>query len=160
MLDIKVINNRVITTSKAVSEKFNKKHYHVMAAIKNLDCSDSFRATNFRASTFTSIQNQEFQCYEITRDGFSFLAMGFTGPKAAKWKEKYIVAFNLMEKELLNGMKKNSMEDLNSMLKDIKDLNLIGSVHGKGLADYANSKKTQVLKFEKAVKKAQLTFKM
>ena len=79
MLDIKIINNQAVTSSKAVSDRFDKKHYHVMTAIKNLDCSDKFRATNFRGSQFTNSQNKEYDCYEITRDGFSFLAMGFTG---------------------------------------------------------------------------------
>ena len=30
----------------------------------------------------------------MTRDGFTFLAMGFTGPRAAVFKEAYIEAFN------------------------------------------------------------------
>jgi hypothetical protein len=41
--------------------------------------------------------------YEMTHDGFSFLCMGFTGPKAAHWKELYIKAFNAMKEELLRG---------------------------------------------------------
>ncbi|HHL2105229.1 TPA: Rha family transcriptional regulator [Escherichia coli] len=39
-------------------------------------------------------------CYQITRDGFAFLAMGFTGKRAAQFKEAYINAFNQMEKQL------------------------------------------------------------
>lgn len=38
--------------------------------------------------------------YLVTRDGFSLLAMGFTGTKALKWKIKYIEAFNKMEEML------------------------------------------------------------
>jgi len=38
--------------------------------------------------------------YEMDRDGFSLLAMGFTGEKALKWKLDYIKAFNAMEREL------------------------------------------------------------
>ena len=36
--------------------------------------------------------------YLMNRDGFTFLAMGFTGKKADAWKWKYIDAFNTMEK--------------------------------------------------------------
>ena len=36
----------------------------------------------------------------MNRDGFSLLAMGFTGTKALEWKLKYIDAFNKMEIEL------------------------------------------------------------
>ena len=92
--------------------------------------------------------------------GFAFLAMGFTGKKAAEWKEKYIVAFNTMEEELLNGVKTNSIADINQMLANMDELKAIGSIHGKGLATYAKAKKVERLKFEKAVSKAQLTFKL
>jgi Rha family phage regulatory protein len=40
------------------------------------------------------------RAYRITRDGFVFLAMGFTGTKAAQFKEAYINVFNQMEKQL------------------------------------------------------------
>ena len=42
------------------------------------------------------------KCYDITRDGFSLLVMGFTGKKALEWKIKYIEAFNSMERQLIN----------------------------------------------------------
>ena len=38
--------------------------------------------------------------YDITRDGFAMLAMGFTGKEAARWKEAYISTFNAMEAKL------------------------------------------------------------
>ncbi|MGI9701007.1 Rha family transcriptional regulator [Pseudomonas aeruginosa] len=37
----------------------------------------------------------------MTRDGFTFLCMGFTGEEAARWKEAYINAFNKMEQALI-----------------------------------------------------------
>jgi phage regulator Rha-like protein len=43
--------------------------------------------------------------YYVTRDGFAFLAMGFTGKKAAQFKERYIAAFNAMEKKLMGDMR-------------------------------------------------------
>ena len=36
----------------------------------------------------------------MTRDGFTLLAMGFTGKKALEWKIRYIQAFNEMERKL------------------------------------------------------------
>jgi hypothetical protein len=36
----------------------------------------------------------------MTKDGFVFLAMGFTGKEAARWKESYLEAFNSMEEAL------------------------------------------------------------
>jgi phage regulator Rha-like protein len=44
--------------------------------------------------------NKHYTKYIMTRDGFSLLAMGFTGKKALQWKLKYIEAFNKMEQAL------------------------------------------------------------
>ena len=86
-----------LTTSKLIADSFGKIHRDVMRSIKNLDCSDEFRLRNFAQSYYVSPQNKKLECFEITRDGFAFLCMGFTGDKAASWKEKYIAAFNAME---------------------------------------------------------------
>ncbi|QDP50490.1 MAG: antirepressor protein [Prokaryotic dsDNA virus sp.] len=95
-------NDHAVTNSKVIADAFGKVHRNVMRDIESLDCSDEFRALNFEQSYYISPQNKKLKCYEITRDGFSFLCMGFTGSKAAEWKEKYINAFNQMEKGLLN----------------------------------------------------------
>lgn len=97
---VRFSGNRLITTSLAVSQHFGKKHQHVLEAIRNLDCSQDFNASNFRLITYTDGRGRQKPAYEITRDGFSFLCMGFTGAVAAAWKEKYIAAFNAMEQEL------------------------------------------------------------
>jgi len=99
---VKNKSGELITTSKIVSDVFGKAHRDTVRAINNLDCSEEFRTANFAQSSYTSPQNKVLKCFNITRDGFSFLCMGFTGKKAAKWKEKYIKAFNEMEKGLLN----------------------------------------------------------
>jgi hypothetical protein len=38
--------------------------------------------------------------YNMTKDGFTFLAMGYTGSLAARFKEAYITRFNEMEAQL------------------------------------------------------------
>lgn len=93
---VRFSGNRLITTSLAVSQHFGKKHQHVLEAIRNLDCSQDFNASNFRLITYTDGRGRQKPAYEITRDGFSFLCMGFTGAQAAAWKEKYIAAFNAL----------------------------------------------------------------
>lgn len=95
-------NGKLLTTSKIIADSFGKIHRDVLRSIKNLDCSDEFRARNFAQSHYVSPQNKTLDCFEITRDGFAFLCMGFTGKEAAAWKEKYIAAFNQMECSLLN----------------------------------------------------------
>ena len=93
-------NNRLVTTSLDIAQNFGKKHAHVLRDIENLECSQSFRESNFGLSSYISNQNKELPMYEITRDGFVFLCMGFTGASAAYWKERYIQAFNQMEHSL------------------------------------------------------------
>lgn len=97
---VRLSGNRLITTSLAISNHFGKKHSDILRAIENLECSQDFGERNFALSSYTSSQNKKLPLYEITRDGFVFLCMGFTGHAAAVWKEKYIAAFNAMEAEL------------------------------------------------------------
>lgn len=91
-----------ITTSFLVAEHFKKEHKDVLRAIRNLDCTSGFHERNFAlCHKINELQNRKPQpYYQITRDGFSFLCMGFTGKEAAIWKESYLNAFNAMEQAL------------------------------------------------------------
>jgi Rha family phage regulatory protein len=94
-------NGMPVTTSLKVADVFGKQHKNVMRDIKTLDCSGPFRGLNFELTHEAAkigIATRTIPVYEITRDGFTFLAMGFTGKKAAQFKEKYIAEFNRMEK--------------------------------------------------------------
>lgn len=96
-------SNQVLTNSLLVAEKFGKEHNKVIRDIQNLSCSDEFRAANFGVSSYISLQNKELPMYVMTKDGFSFLVMGYTGVKAGMFKEEYIKAFNKMEETIKNG---------------------------------------------------------
>ncbi|MCI9135955.1 MAG: Rha family transcriptional regulator [Lachnospiraceae bacterium] len=91
---------RLITTSLKIAEKFGKEHAHVLRDIRDMECSDTFRESNFGLSSYKSTQGKTLPMYEVTRDGFTLLAMGYTGKEAMKFKEDYINAFNAMENEL------------------------------------------------------------
>lgn len=99
-------NSRLVTTSQAIADYFDKQHKHVLPKIDALDCSPEFSSANFSADVQTvEVGNgaeRESRCYLITKVGFIFLVMGFTGKKAARLKEEYIAKFNAMEAELLN----------------------------------------------------------
>ena len=99
-LALTVQDGKVTASSRDIAKKFGKQHDNVLRAIQNLDCSPEFKSLNFEGLKY-QYRGQEFPYYEMTRDGFSFLCMGFTGKKAAIWKEAYIAAFNAMEAELL-----------------------------------------------------------
>ncbi|MFU7547971.1 Rha family transcriptional regulator, partial [Pseudomonas paraeruginosa] len=56
---------------------------------------------NFAPCTRPGSNNKPEPYFRMTRDGFTFLCMGFTGKEAARWKEAYINAFNKMEQALI-----------------------------------------------------------
>ncbi|EFY5855089.1 MULTISPECIES: Rha family phage regulatory protein [Enterobacteriaceae] len=97
---VTVENGRAVTTSVAVAEFFHKRHDNVLRAIANIECSDKFTALNFEASEYTDSTGRKLPMYQITKNGFVFLVMGFTGKKAAAFKEAYIAEFDRMEAEL------------------------------------------------------------
>lgn len=99
--DLEIIEGQITTTSLQIAEHFGKRHDTVLRAIRNMECSTEYRLRNFAESSYRNEQGKEQPCYRLTRDGFVFLAMGFTGKDAAQWKEAYITAFNKMEQELL-----------------------------------------------------------
>ena len=107
---VAIENNEVVTSSIKVAEVFGKQHKDVLKAVKSLDISEEFRERNFALSKI-DYQNgnikKQLPMYYITRDGFMFLVMGFTGKMAARWKEAYIKAFNEMEKMLNENVMAN-----------------------------------------------------
>ena len=94
-------NGKILTDSLTVAAVFGKRHDNVLQSIQKLDCSKKFSVLNFQETFYDDEQGKKRPKYEIARDGFSFLVMGFRGKLAAHWKEKYIEAFNAMEKEIL-----------------------------------------------------------
>jgi Rha family phage regulatory protein len=68
------------------------------------DSQEDFTHLNFKGSYYKDASGKRNKMYKLTRDGFVFLAMGFTGKKAAQFKIAYIQAFNAMEKELKGRM--------------------------------------------------------
>ncbi|EFN6004083.1 transcriptional regulator [Escherichia coli] len=98
--DVTIENGRAITTSVAIAEFFGKRHERVLDKIRNLDCSAKFTEHNFVPSEYTDSTGRKLPMYQITKNGFVFLVMGFTGKKAAAFKEAYIAEFDRMEAEL------------------------------------------------------------
>ncbi|EBI8547546.1 TPA: Rha family transcriptional regulator [Salmonella enterica subsp. enterica serovar Saintpaul] len=98
--EVTIENGRAVTTSVAVAEYFRKLHKNVIQKIEMLDCSPEFTRLNFQPSEYTDSTGRTLPAYQITKNGFVFLVMGFTGKKAAAFKEAYIAEFDRMENEL------------------------------------------------------------
>jgi Rha family phage regulatory protein len=81
---------------------FEKAHRHVVRAIDQLidNLEQRWQCANFGTLRFATRRNRRQRAYEMDRDGFSLLAMGFTGPKALEWKLKFLDAFRRMEEAL------------------------------------------------------------
>lgn len=104
-----VESNRPVTDSLTVAETFGKEHRRVMQDIRELECSEEFRMHHFVHTPYVHPQNgQTYEKCLMTQDGFSFLAFGYTGKEAARFKEMYINEFNRMRNEIMYGLAKPS----------------------------------------------------
>ena len=104
--ELAVIDGNITTTSLQVAQHFGKRHADVIRAIKNLLDQLPPEHQRIFALTFNEVPGpngavRKDPAYRLTRDGFTLLAMGFTGKEALQWKLAYITAFNQMERELL-----------------------------------------------------------
>lgn len=96
-------NGEAATNSLLVANKFGKEHKHVLDAIREIlkGCAENSADPMFAETAYVNEQNgQQYPMFIMNRDGFTLLAMGFTGKKAMKFKLDYIAAFNAMEKAL------------------------------------------------------------
>lgn len=126
-------NGKLVVSSRNVAEVFEKEHKNVLQDIRNVlsSCSQEFGMLNFQLTPYTHPQNgQTYSEYLLTKDGFTMLAMGYTGPKAMAFKEAYIKRFNEMEQQL----KASTPISLRPYLEDAKFILDAAGVQGNQLA--------------------------
>ena len=118
---VELKSNKAVTTSIKVAKYFKKEHETVIKEIENLDCSEIFKNENF----FKHLEKDNIY-FTMTKDGFTFLVMGYTGKKASKFKEEYIKAFNRMEFLLYDkartfekSIQKTEMDKMKSSISNI-----------------------------------------
>jgi Rha family phage regulatory protein len=94
-------NNQVVVSSRQVAEKFGKEHKHVLDSVREILKAENSAVRFFQENMYkVEGNNKSYPEYLMNRDGFTLLAMGFTGKEALQWKLKYIAAFNEMEQAL------------------------------------------------------------
>lgn len=93
-------NGEPVASSRQIAESFGKEHKDVLRAIENIKAQNCALTSMFFETTYTAGTGKAYPMYLMNRDGFTLLAMGFTGKAALEWKLKYIQAFNAMEKQL------------------------------------------------------------
>lgn len=103
-------NGQAVASSRDIAEHFEKEHKNVLRDIANLVAQNSAAKSMFYETTYEN-RGKQYPMYLMNRDGFSLLAMGFTGKAALEWKVKYIEAFNAMEKTITGGKLPKSHTD-------------------------------------------------
>ena len=157
-------DQQAVTSSLQIAETFNKNHRDVLAAIDDLKegVAENY-ADLFYEDTYIHPQNkQSYRQVIMNRDGFTLLAMGFTGQKVLQFKLKYIEAFNRMEKEIqqpklptskrelallalsANEETNERVDNIDKRLVDIEENKLI-STEDKGTIDSRVRKKVYYL---------------
>ncbi len=137
------VNGQAVVSTRNVAEKFGKEHKHILRDVENIKGSGVVQnwADLFISNKYQHPQNKQwYPEYLLTRDGFTLLAMGFTGKDALEWKLKYIEAFNKMESALSNPYKDASPE-LQAILLQDKKLqvveNRVDKLENKMTIDYS-----------------------
>ena len=98
LVEIKKMNREevVTCTSLDIAETFEKEHKNVLKDIRELECSEEFGRLNFEQSYYINSQNKKQPLYYMTKDGFTLLAMGYSGEMAMRFNVAYIRQFNAM----------------------------------------------------------------
>lgn len=135
LINIKHQDGQLIVSSRDIAENFSKEHHHVMDAIenkiKNLTheksevkdlITENIVIENYFIPGNFKHKGNVYKEYLLTRDGFSFIVMGFTGVKADIWKLKYIEAFNKME---------NALEEIYHISETTIVNNVMGAIEDK-----------------------------
>lgn len=129
---VTVKNDVIVADSRVIARNFNKNHFHVIRDIENIlkdlsELNSEFNQSNFGfvkdfmlfdKVEYVDDHNQLRPMYNLNRNRFTLLAMGFTGKEALEWKLKYIKAFNDMENALKNNTSIGKNEDMKEKLLD------------------------------------------
>jgi Rha family phage regulatory protein len=130
---VEINNQSVFTTSTKVAHTFGKSHKNVLrdidvliAGINEINASEGMlkiEHTPFKEVVVINQQNnQEYRSFELNRDGFALLAMGYTGKEALKFKIAYINQFNAMEQQL-NQKQLHHVEAQSMLINDLRNGN-------------------------------------
>lgn len=149
-------NGEPVASSRQIAESFGKEHKDVLRAIENIKAQNCALTSMFFETTYTAGTGKAYPMYLMNRDGFTLLAMGFTGKAALEWKLKYIAAFNAMEKQLAQRPQMSRAELMAQALIAAHDElehkdRQIAELTPKGIfADAVNASKNSILVSELA----------
>ena len=97
---LSIHDGQPMADSREVAGTFGKRHTEVLRSYRDLHCSAEFRRRNFASFKTKDLTGESLSHVLMTKDGFAFLVLGFTGSAAGVFKEAYVERFNAMEAEL------------------------------------------------------------
>lgn len=141
--------DHVMTDSRKVAEHFGKRHRDVLRAYRTLHCSEAFALRNFeQCLEINHLANGKPEpVIQMTKDGFMFLAMGFTGAKAAEVKEAFIDAFNELA-EFVRSQTGGALEKWGAAYLQYQSDLEHASQCGKGLSHWRGRKLVHLTRLE------------
>ena len=160
----KTEEGQLVVSSRQVAKDFGKRHSDVLEKIDKKLTNGKIRSLNyFIETTYIDEKGESRKEYLLTRDGFSFIVMGFTGEKADEWKIKYINAFNRMEEEIiklnevvksLNEIIEKQQDQILELIDDFKRIEDCVGIRSKKVFDY-----TKYIKEGLGIRKADSNYK-
>jgi anti-repressor protein len=116
---ILIQDGQAVTNSRKVADKFGREHKNILRDIESIIGSSDLSREFFQESTYES-RGKHYPEFIMNRDGFTLLAMGFTGADAMQWKIKYIQAFNSMEQQIKQAKQLTKLEALEMAIESEK----------------------------------------
>ncbi|WP_237398526.1 MULTISPECIES: Rha family transcriptional regulator [unclassified Gilliamella] len=138
--------NQVMTTSLKVAEYFGKRHKDVLKKIRNTinDCDNpEYTQRNFAPFDFIDKNGEAQPAFNLTRNGFMLLVMGFTGKTALQIKIKYMQAFDWMA-EQLHSMQNSYLKQHNDLMLEYMKEKDVASMSGRLLRRWGKEKKPEL----------------
>lgn len=144
LVEIRYLNKEevAVVTSLDVTETFDKEHYHVIEDIRTIQSKISTPEFSglFYESDYKASNGKKNPMYYMSRDGFTLLAMGYTGEKAMAFKLAYIKQFNAMEKALIGKIREREkgIAVRQALTKAIQQSNENERMHGHAYSTYTD----------------------
>lgn len=159
MNDLVIMKDKqAVTSSLRVADTFGKQHKHVLESIDKLVAENPATKSMFATGTYDN-RGKQYPMYYMNRDGFTLLAMGFTGDKALQFKLQYIKAFNEMEDQVklptspreiarlalqANEETNQRLDSVEGDVKDLKENQVIPNPEYSALSRRVNQRVSEV----------------
>ncbi|MDH3003516.1 Rha family transcriptional regulator [Pasteurella multocida] len=138
---VQIKNRKAMTNSETVAKVFGKQHKNVLRDLRDIleSGDDEFNQLNFELVEYIDKKGEKRPMFEMTKDGFMLLVMGYKTKKAMAIKISYIKAFNYMAGQLAKDGT-TLLEQYYQAIGEHKAEKQFASLCGKGLNEWKGKK--------------------